>query len=105
MEWLRAREITVSMNTNGILVPRKLQTIRKLARMTISLDGPRESHDAFRGRGSFDKAIAGAQAARGVGVPVEFTCTVGRHNEHAIDKAIAIAEEPGHLDRLPAGHQ
>ena len=90
--WLTSRDIAVSMNTNGILVPRKLETIRKLRRMTISLDGPRESHDAFRGSGSFDKALAGAQAARSVGVPVAFTCTVGRHNEHAIDKAIEIAE-------------
>jgi len=95
VEWLTSRGISVSMNTNGILVPRKLQTVRKLSRMTISLDGPRESHDAFRGRGSFDKAIAGAEAARGVGVPVEFTCTVGRHNEHTIDKAIEIAERLG----------
>ena len=95
VEWLSARDIGISMNTNGILVPRKLDTIRKLARMTISLDGPRESHDQFRGRGSFDKAIAGAKAAQGVGVPVELTCTVGRHNEHAVDQAIAIAEALG----------
>src|SRR5215471_3308957 len=95
VEWLVKRGIRVTMNSNGILVPKKIETVRKLARMTISLDGPRESHDAFRGRGSFDKAIAGAQAARGVGVPVEFTCTVGRHNEQALDKAIEIAESLG----------
>src|SRR5262249_10898342 len=95
VEWLTSRGVTVSMNTNGILVPRKLRTIRKLARMTISLDVPRESHEALRGRGSFDKALAGAEAARGVGVPVEFTCTVGRHNEQTIDRAIDIAEKMG----------
>ncbi|HXZ84892.1 MAG TPA: radical SAM protein [Myxococcota bacterium] len=95
VDWLTARDVGVSMNTNGILVPRKRETIRKLSRVTISLDGPRESHDAFRGRGSFDKALAGAEAARGVGVPVAFTCTVGRHNEHAIGEALAIAEGLG----------
>src|SRR5262249_61856111 len=93
--WLVRLGIRVTMNSNGILVPKKIETVRKLARMTISLDGPRESHDAFRGGGSCDKALAGAEAARGVGVPVEFTCTVGRHNEHAIDKAIEIAEKMG----------
>ena len=93
VEWLVTRGITVTMNSNGILVPKKIATVRKLARMTISLDGPRESHDAFRGRGSFDKAVAGAKAARGAGVPVEFTCTVGRHNAQTIDQAIEIAEE------------
>jgi len=93
VEWLVSRGIRVTMNSNGILVPKKIETVRKLARMTISLDGPRESHDAFRGRGSFDKAIAGAKAAQGAGVPVEFTCTVGQHNAQSIDQAISIAEE------------
>jgi MoaA/NifB/PqqE/SkfB family radical SAM enzyme len=93
VEWLVTRGIKVTMNSNGILVPKKIETVRRLARMTISLDGPRESHDAARGRGSFDKAIAGAKAAQGAGVPVEFTCTVGQHNARSIDQAIAIAEE------------
>src|SRR5262249_55468008 len=95
VEWLTTRDVGVSLNTNGILVPRKLDTIRKLARMTISLDGPRESHDAFRGRGSFDKALAGAEAARSVGVPVSFTCTVARHNQDAIEETLAIVERLG----------
>src|SRR5215831_17076210 len=78
--WLVERAISVRMNTNGILVPRKIDTVRKLYRVKISLDGPRENHDLMRGRGAFDKAIAGALAAREAGVKVEFTCTVGRHN-------------------------
>ncbi len=90
--WLVSQGVTVTMNSNGILVPKKIDTVRKLAGMTISLDGPRESHDAFRGRGSFDRAVAGAKAAQGVGVPVEFTCTVGRHNAQVIEQALDVAE-------------
>ncbi|HYB44843.1 MAG TPA: radical SAM protein, partial [Candidatus Methylomirabilis sp.] len=89
--WLRQQGITVSMNSNGILVPRKLPTIRKLSLLKISLDGPRDSHDAMRGSGSYDRAVAGAVAARDAGVKVEFTCTVGRHNVGAIDALIDIA--------------
>jgi len=93
VDWLVERRISVSMNTNGILVPRKIASIRKLDGVTVSLDGPRERHDSLRGAGSFDKAITGLKAIRGVGVPVEFTCTVGRHNVDAIDDTIEIAEE------------
>ncbi len=93
VDWLVDRGISVSMNTNGILVPRKLATIKKLGSVTISLDGPRASHDRLRGAGSFDKAIAGAKAVQTLGVPVEFTCTVGRHNVDVLDDTIAIAEE------------
>ena len=91
VDWLTQRGITVSLNSNGILVPKKLHTIRKLSVLKISLDGPPDSHDAMRGAGSFEKALAGATAARDAGVKVEFTCTVGQHNAHTIEPLIDIA--------------
>jgi MoaA/NifB/PqqE/SkfB family radical SAM enzyme len=93
VDWLTQRGVTVSMHTNGTLVPRKIDTVQKLARVKISLDGPREHHDAMRGAGSFEKAITGAKAAQDAGVPVEFTCTVGRHNADAIDSLIEMAAD------------
>jgi MoaA/NifB/PqqE/SkfB family radical SAM enzyme len=95
VDWLTQRGVTVSMHTNGTLVPRKINTVRKLARMKISLDGPREHHDAMRGAGSFGRAIAGAKAAQNVGIQVEFTCTVGRHNADAIESLIEMAADLG----------
>jgi len=92
VDWLVTRGITVSMNTNGILVPRRMATVRKLSGVTISLDGPRDNHDPLRGVGSFEQAIAGAKACRSEGVPVEFTCTVGRHNADAIEDVLEIAD-------------
>ena len=91
VDWLTQRGVTVSLNSNGILVPKKLHTIRKLSVLKISLDGPHDSHDAMRGTGSFEKALAGATAARDAGVKVEFTCTVGQHNAHTIEPLIDIA--------------
>jgi MoaA/NifB/PqqE/SkfB family radical SAM enzyme len=95
VEWLVSRRIPVAMNTNGILVRRKLETVRKLALVKISLDGPRAEHDAARGAGSFDHAVDGAQAARDAGVRVEFTCTIGRHNVHALPAVLDVAEGLG----------
>jgi MoaA/NifB/PqqE/SkfB family radical SAM enzyme len=92
VEWLVERRVTVAMNTNGILVQRKLDTVRKLSLVKISLDGPRERHDAARGVGSFDHALRGAHAAREAGIPVEFTCTVGRHNIDCLEDVLDIAE-------------
>jgi len=81
------------MHTNGILVPRKIKTVGKLSLVKISLDGPRETHDAMRGAGSFDKATAGAKAAQDAGVKIEFTCTVGRHNADSIASLIELAAD------------
>jgi len=95
VQFLVERRVEVSMHTNGILVPRKIETIRKLKKLKISLDGPSESHDAMRGAGSFDSAIAGARAARQAGVRVEFTCSVGRHNADSLEQLLDIAEGLG----------
>jgi MoaA/NifB/PqqE/SkfB family radical SAM enzyme len=95
VQFLVERGIAVSMHTNGILVSRKIETIRKLKKLKISLDGPMECHDAMRGAGSFERAIAGARAARQAGVNVEFTCSVGRHNAEALDQLLNIVEGLG----------
>ncbi len=92
VDWLAKRQVTIAMNTNGILVRRKLATIRKLSLVKISLDGPRERHDGARGAGSFDHALEGARLAHAEGIPVEFTCTVGRHNVDCLERVLDIAE-------------
>jgi MoaA/NifB/PqqE/SkfB family radical SAM enzyme len=95
VDWACERGITLYMNSNGILVPRKLSVVQRVSMLKISLDGPPASHDAMRGQGSFAKAIAGARAARGAGVRVELTCVVGRHNVEALDELVDLVEEEG----------
>jgi MoaA/NifB/PqqE/SkfB family radical SAM enzyme len=89
------RDVEVTLNSNGILVPKKIDIVRRLSQLKISVDGPRTSHDAMRGQGSFQRALLGAEASRAAGVPVEFTCVVGRHNVGSIEGLLDIAEELG----------
>jgi MoaA/NifB/PqqE/SkfB family radical SAM enzyme len=93
--FLIEQRVRVYMNTNGSLVPRKLETMKKLARVKISLDGPRRSHDAMRGKGAFDKALRGAELTRAAGVEVELTCVVGTHNADCLDELVGLVEELG----------
>ncbi len=95
VDWLVERELTVRLNTNGILVPQHLATVRKCSKLKISLDGPAQLHDFVRGYRAYDRAMAGAKAALDAGVPVEFTCVVGRHNARALDAVLSAAESLG----------
>lgn len=92
VDWLVERGLSVTMHTNGVLVPQRLETVRKLDKVKISVDGPRDTHDEIRGAGSFEKAAAGARAALSAGVRVEFTCTVGRHNVDVLEPLVAFGE-------------
>ena len=92
VRWLDAKNIVMRLNTNGVLVRRKIDVVRRMQKLKISLDGPREIHDSIRGRRSFDLALDAVEVAQALQVPVEFTCAVGRHNAHAIDELLTIAE-------------
>src|SRR5438045_2869277 len=59
----RARGLAVSISTNGILIPRKIDDVRYANFVKISVDGPAAVHDSARGEGSYDKALVGARAA------------------------------------------
>ncbi len=87
--------VKVVMNSNGIVVPRRLPTVRLLSQLKISMDGPAERHDAMRGEGAHAKAVAGVRAAQDAGVPVELTCTVGRHNHDVLDRTADLAHALG----------
>lgn len=95
VERVRARGVRVTMNSNGILVERKLDVVRRVSKLKVSLDGPQAVHDAARGRGAFTRAVRGIVAARCAGVPVELTCVVGSHNADAVDELIALAARLG----------
>lgn len=90
-ELVRLR-VRIVINTNGILIPRKLASVRKAALVNVSLDGPERCHDSMRGSGSFEKAVDGIKAARDAGVTVKLRCTVHRQNVGSIPALVRLAE-------------
>ncbi|MDO8607016.1 MAG: radical SAM protein [Phaeospirillum sp.] len=54
----------VQLYSNGYYVPKKLETIKLLDGLFISVDGPEDVHDLARGKGSYAAAMAAIQAAR-----------------------------------------
>ena len=54
------------------------------------------THDAFRRLpGSFRSALAGAQALRAEGVPLQINVTVARHNADQLDEMVSLAKKLG----------
>jgi len=77
------------LNTNATLLsePRSRPLLEALGKPRksaafVSLDGPREVHDAHRvdaaGRGSFDRAVAGVEALRAAGIPFQLTAVASK---------------------------
>lgn len=95
VDWLVAHGVVVRMNSNGLLVTSRMDIVRRLAKLKISLDGTKAVNDQVRGKHAWNRAIEAAIAARDVGVPAEFTCVVGRHNASSASGLIELVGKLG----------
>ena len=100
MSYANQKGVIVALATNGTLVDQGLaKRIREAGvdRVSISFDGADEAtHDAFRRLpGSFHSAMAGAQALRTEGVPLQVNVTVAKHNADQMDGMVSLAKGLG----------
>jgi AdoMet-dependent heme synthase len=100
MSYAKAKGIIVALATNGTLIGQDLA--ERIAacgvnRVSISLDGADEAtHDVLRRLpGSFRSAIAGAQALRAEGVPLQINVTVAKHNADQLDEMVSLTKQLG----------
>lgn len=91
--------LIVALATNGTLIDAAVAGRIKEAgirRVSVSFDGAdAATHDIFRGAGAFDRAVAGINHLRHIGVPFQINTTVARHNVHQMPQTLAFAKELG----------
>jgi MoaA/NifB/PqqE/SkfB family radical SAM enzyme len=105
------------LTTNGTIISEeRAEALADLAakgflkHVSVSIDGPRELHDAARGlKGTFERTCAGLrrlqEAARRKGAPlrVSINTTVAHESLEALDKMVDVAEELG-VDAIGLNH-
>lgn len=76
------RGLEVTLFSNGILIPRYLEELKKVTHIVqISVDGPTaESHDAVRGNGSFKKAMRAIRMLLDAGIETRVSTTIMTNN-------------------------
>lgn len=87
--------IECSVNTNGILVPSRIEDIKRADMLSISLDGPPEIHDYYRGEGTYGKALEAVKVARQHGLRVQLQFTLTRELMKSFSHINKLAEKWG----------
>ena len=95
IEHLVRRGVHAAMNTNGWLVPDRIDEVSRLDLVCVTLDGPRDVHDAQRRRGSYDRAIAAIEALRSRGVAVVTMTVLTPRGADAVDHVLDVARTLG----------
>jgi MoaA/NifB/PqqE/SkfB family radical SAM enzyme len=94
VEKAREKNFFVTMDTNGHLLPGKLDVIRKLDHVVIAYDGPEEAHESNRGRGTHKLALDAIRAASGI-VRVWTITVLTKSNICAVEAILETARDEG----------
>ena len=95
---IKSKGIECSMTTNGHFIPEKVDEIKDIDLLCVSLDGDEETHDLNRGKGSYRKAIAGIEAANENDIPIQFATVITKNNIRSINHLMALGKKYRMLD-------
>ncbi len=84
-----------AITTNGYYVRKRIEAVKRLDLVCVSLDGDRAGHDVTRGAGSWQKAMEAIDVVRECGVPIQIACVLNRHNIRCIDWLMNLGREMG----------
>lgn len=87
--------VHAAMNTNGWLVEERIEEVAQLDVVCVSIDGPREIHDAQRRKGSYDRVVRAIERSVSAGVQVVTMTVVTPKSRETIDVVLQMAKEMG----------
>lgn len=88
-----SKSISAEMNSTGFLIPQKINLIKGLDLLKLSLDGPEEIHDMIRGRkGAYRLVMEAAEAAATNRIKFIFTTTLSKFNIRYVEYMLDLAE-------------
>ena len=95
LNYCKLRGFYVSFNTNGFQVPQRIEEVRCVDTLVVSLDGREANHDTHRGAGSFATALRAIEAGRAHGIPTIISATLTREVMGDMDWLAALARDKG----------
>ena len=94
IDYCKTKSLLTSLDTNGYLVPQKINRISNLDVLVISFDGEEDIHDKNKEKGSYQKVMKAFEAACGK-MPVWSITVLTKHNLGSIDFILEKAKQFG----------
>jgi MoaA/NifB/PqqE/SkfB family radical SAM enzyme len=92
---VKSRGLVCKLNTNGMLLEKRLDELRPLDLLQISVDGPPDVQDELRGEGTSAKAARAIALARDAGIKVQLIACLTRDNVAQLDEVLDFGLELG----------
>lgn len=95
VENVKSNNMICHLSSNASLIGSKIDLIKNIDVLDTSLDGTEENNDKSRGRGSYEKTMAGIECALSHGIKTNVNMVLTRHNTADVDSLILLASEMG----------
>lgn len=102
---LHSRGVHTSMNTNAWLIPARIEDVRLLDLVCITLDGPEHIHDKQRHRGSYARVLEAIELLKARNVPLVTMTVVTPSGADNVDHVLDIATRYGFQAFFQIEHQ
>lgn len=96
IRYLKQRGVHTAMNTNGWLVPDKIDDVALLDLVCLTLDGPPDVHDTQRKKGSYDRVIKAIEVLRERRVPIVTMTVLTPRGVENVEHVLDVAKRYGH---------
>jgi len=93
VEFVNSLGLMCHVITNGSLVPKFIDTLKKADLVEVSLDGIGEANDKNRGHGTYDKIVDGIESLKKNNIPMRLSCVLTKNNVNNIDELIEFSDE------------
>ncbi len=88
----RSRGMSTVVTSNGLLVPHRIESLREVDTLVLSLDAPGPANDDVRGKGVFAAVEAAIEAARARSLPVKLNAVLSAVTAPHLDDLLAFTE-------------
>jgi len=95
IDYVKQKGMYCCLITNGSLLHKKLDQVRIVDNLTISLDGTKEHNDLNRGEGTYDKALSAIKLAIQEKIPLRVQATITTYTMNDVGYLAKLAKELG----------
>ncbi len=92
---INAKNMLCQLTTNGLLVRKKINILKKIDSLCLSIDGDRKSTDLNRGVGTYDKIIEAIGVLNDNNIKFYTNTVLTKNNKNAIKEVMELANKYG----------
>jgi MoaA/NifB/PqqE/SkfB family radical SAM enzyme len=92
VEFVKQQGMMCHVITNGALVPKFIDTLKKVDLVEVSLDGREDGNDLNRGKGTYSLITAGIRSLRENHIPFRLSCVITKNNVEDIRHLVKYAD-------------